>query len=50
MIHQREMKYRKAYNNDRIIDVETHRTENLLDQIVPSHALAHIKADEKVTD
>ena len=31
MIHQREMKYRQAYNNDRIIEVDTQRTENLLD-------------------
>lgn len=39
MIYAREMRSRKIYNNDRIIDVEIKRTEELLSKLVPEHVL-----------
>ena len=39
LIHGREMRSRKIYNNDRIIDVEIKRTEELLSKLVPEHVL-----------
>lgn len=39
LIHQREMRSRKIYNNDRIVDVEIKRTEELLSKLVPEHVL-----------
>jgi len=45
MIHAREMRSRKIYNNDRIIDVEIKRTEEVLSKLVPEHVLQGIKND-----
>ena len=45
LIHGREMRSRKIYNNDRIIDVEIKRTEELLSKLVPEHVLQGIKND-----
>ncbi len=45
IIHGREMRSRKIYNNDRIIDVEIKRTEELLSKLVPEHVLQGIKND-----
>ena len=39
LIYNREMRSRKIYNNDRIIDVEIKRTEELLSKLVPEHVL-----------
>jgi len=39
LIHGREMRSRKIYNNDRIIDVEIKRTEEMLSKLVPEHVL-----------
>ena len=39
LIYGREMRSRKIYNNDRIIDVEIKRTEELLSKLVPEHVL-----------
>ena len=50
MIHQREMRSRKMYNNDRIVEVEVKRTEELLSKLVPEHVLQGIKNDQKVVD
>lgn len=50
MIHAREMRSRKIYNNDRIIDVEIKRTEEILSKLVPEHVLTGIKNDQKVVD
>ena len=50
LIHGREMRSRKIYNNDRIIDVEIKRTEELLSKLVPEHVLQGIKNDQKVVD
>mmetsp|Transcript_47142 Transcript_47142/g.62417 ORF Transcript_47142/g.62417 Transcript_47142/m.62417 type:complete len:221 (-) Transcript_47142:887-1549(-) len=50
MIHAREMRSRKIYNNDRIIDVEIKRTEEVLSKLVPEHVLVGIKNDQKVVD
>jgi hypothetical protein len=41
----REMAQRKQYNNERIIDVEIEKTEDLLSKLVPYHVLAGIKND-----
>ena len=50
VIYNREMRSRKIYNNERIIEVEIRRTEELLNKMVPEHALAGIKNDQKVID
>lgn len=50
MIHAREMRSRKIYNNDRIIEVEIKRTEELVSKLVPEHVLQGIKNDQKVFD
>ena len=50
LIHAREMRSRKIYNNDRTIDVEIKRTEELLSKLVPEHVLQGIKNDQKVVD
>jgi len=50
MIYNREMRSRKIYNNERIIEVEIRRTEEHLNKMVPEHALAGIKNDQKVID
>ena len=44
------MRSRKIYNNERIIEVEIRRTEELLSKLVPEHALTGIKNDQKVMD
>lgn len=44
------MRSRKIYNNDRIVDVEIKRTEELLSKLVPEHVLQGIKNDQKVVD
>jgi len=46
----REMAQRKQYNNERIIDVEIEKTEDLLSKLVPYHVLAGIKNDQRVVD
>lgn len=50
MIYTREMKHRKNYNSERIIEVEIRRTEEMLSKLVPDHALTGIKNDSKVID
>ena len=50
VIYNREMRSRKIYNNERILEVEIRRTEELLNKLVPEHALAGIKNDQKVID
>ena len=50
LIHTREMKARKAYNSERIIEVEIRRTEETLNKLVPEHALYGIKNDSKVVE
>lgn len=50
VIHSREMKNRKTYNSERIIEVEIRRTEETLSKLVPDHALTGIKNDSKVID
>jgi hypothetical protein len=44
-VYFREMAQRKQYNNERIIDVEIEKTEDLLSKLVPYHVLAGIKND-----
>lgn len=39
------MSQRKQYNNERIIDIEIEKTEDLLSKLVPFHVLAGIKND-----
>lgn len=50
VIYTTEMKNRKTYNNERIIEVEIRRTEEMLSKLVPDHALTGIKNDSKVID
>lgn len=50
VIYTREMKHRKTYNSERIIEVEIRRTEEMLNKLVPEHALIGIKNDSKVVD
>lgn len=50
LIYAREMKQRKSYNTERIIEVEIRRTEDTLSKLVPEHALTGIKNDSKVID
>jgi len=45
LIYNREMRSRKIYNNERIIEVEIRRTEDQLNKLVPEHALTAIKND-----
>ena len=49
-VYFREMAQRKQYNNERIIDVEIEKTEDLLSKLVPYHVLAGIKNDYRVVD
>jgi class 3 adenylate cyclase len=46
----REMSQRKQYNNERIIDIEIEKTEDLLSKLVPFHVLSGIKNDQRVVD
>ena len=39
MSYDREMRSRKEYNRERIIDVEYEKTEELLTKLVPQHVL-----------
>ena len=39
MSYDREMRTRKEYNRERIIDVEYEKTEELLSKLVPQHVL-----------
>ena len=39
MSYDREMRSRKEYNRERIIDVEYDKTEELLTKLVPQHVL-----------
>ena len=48
--YNREMKLRKTYNHERIIEVEIEKTEELLSKLVPIHVLQGIKNDQKVVD
>lgn len=48
--HSREMKVRRQYNQERIIEVEIQNTEDLLGKLVPLHVLAGIKNDQRVVD
>lgn len=48
--YSREMKSRKIYNQERIMEVEVEKTEDLLSKLVPSHVLQGIKNDQKVVD
>ena len=48
--YNREMKLRKVYNHERIIEVEIEKTEELLSKLVPQHVLQGIKNDQKVVD
>ena len=50
VIYTREMKNRKTYNSERIIEVEIRKTEEMLSKLVPDHALTGIKNDSKVID
>ena len=50
VIHSREMRYRKAYNSERIVNVEIRRTEEMLSKLAPDHAITGIKNDSKVID
>jgi len=50
MIYTREMRLRKSYNSERIVEVEIRLTEELLSKLVPDHALTGIKNDSKVID
>lgn len=45
VIYNREMRMRRIYNNERIIEVEIRRTEDMLNKLVPEHALTGIKND-----
>lgn len=45
MIWNREMRSRKTYNSERIIEVEIRRTEEQLNRLVPENALVGIKND-----
>ena len=45
VIYNREMRSRKSYNNDRILEVEIRRTEDQLSKLVPENALVGIKND-----
>lgn len=45
VIYNREMRSRKMYNNERIIEVEIRRTEEQLSKLVPENALVGIKND-----
>ena len=44
------MKVRRQYNQQRIIEVEIEKTEDLLGKLVPLHVLAGIKNDQRVVD
>ena len=48
--YNREMKLRKDYNREKIIEVEYDKTEELLSKLVPQHVLKGIKNDQKVVD
>ena len=48
--HNREMKVRRQYNQKRIIEVETEKTQELLGKLMPKHVLAGILNDQRVVD
>ena len=50
VIYNREMRSRKVYNNERILEVEIRITEEQLSKLVPENALVGIKNDQKVID
>ena len=49
-IHHREMIQRKQINYERVINVETEKTNQLISKLVPFHILYAIKNDERQVD
>ncbi len=47
---EREMKMRLQFNNDRILEVETEKSEEDMGKLVPFHILAGIKNDQQIVD
>ena len=49
-IHHREMIQRKQINYERVINIETEKTNQLISKLVPFHILNAIKNDERQVD
>lgn len=49
-IHHREMIQRKQINYERVLNVETQKTNQLISKLVPFHILSAIKKDERQVD
>jgi hypothetical protein len=47
---EREMKMRHQFNNERILEVETEKSEENMGKLVPIHILAGIKNDQQIVD
>lgn len=50
MCYDREMRMRMYYNEERILIVETEKTEEAIGKLVPLHILEGIKSDKKIID
>lgn len=50
MSYDREMRMRMYYNEERILIVETEKTEEAIGKLVPLHILEGIKSDKKIID
>jgi len=49
-MHHREMIQRKHLNYERILEVETDKTNNLISELVPLHILSAIKSEKRQVD
>ena len=47
---EREMKMRQQFNKERILEVETQKSEENMGKLVPFHILAGIKNDQQIVD
>lgn len=48
--YEREMIWRKCYNEDRVLSVEKEKTENMICQLVPFHILDGIRNNKQIID
>jgi hypothetical protein len=49
-IHHREMIQRKSLNYERVLNVETTKTNEQISNLIPSHQLAALLIEQRIVD
>jgi hypothetical protein len=49
-IHHREMIQRKSLNYERVLNVETNKTNDLISNLIPPHQLQALISEQRVVD